>query len=132
MELNLKVGIKKIEDYIVNFKDTALTVGSGNLDVLSTPMMIAWMENTAMNSVLGFLPVGYDTVGTRIDVNHIAGTPVNMKVKVESELKIIEGRKLVFYIVAYDEVEKIGEGMHERVVIEYQKFFDKVNQKLKI
>lgn len=129
MELKLKLGMKKKVENIVTFTETARNLGSGNANVLATPIMIAWMENVAMRMVAENLPSGYDTVGTKINVSHISATPVGMNVNTEAELIEIDGRRLVFNVTAYDDMEKIGEGTHERFVIDTVKFSDKAEKK---
>lgn len=128
--MDLKLGIKKTKEYIVTETDTAKTVGSGNLQVLATPIMISWIENTAMLAVQSYLDEGFTTVGTEVNVKHIAATVVNMKVQVEAELIEIDKRKLTFNVVVYDEVEKVGEGTHERFIIIEDKFMQKANKKI--
>lgn len=111
---------------IVEEKHTAKAFGSGDLYVFSTPMMVALMENAAMKSAeLG----GYATVGTSLNVKHIAATPMGHKVRAIAELIEIEGKKLVFRVTAFDEKEKIGEGVHERFIIDVEKFMKKVGMK---
>lgn len=111
---------------IVEEKHTANAFGSGDLYVFSTPMMVALMENAAMKCAeLG----GYATVGTSLNVKHIAATPMGHTVRATAELIEIEGKKLVFRVTAFDEKEKIGEGVHERFIIDVEKFMKKVGMK---
>jgi len=124
----IKVGAKGKAENIVNTSNTAKSVASGTLEVFSTPMMIALMENAAINAIE--LPEEQSSVGTSIDIKHIAATPVGMKVWAEAEVVEVEGRKIVFKVEAYDEVEKIGEGRHERYIIDNKKFLTKANSKL--
>lgn len=128
--MDLKAGIKKTNEYIVTSAQTAKTVGSGNLQVLATPIMISWIENVAMLAVQPYLDEGCTTVGTAVNVKHIAATPVNMKVRVEVELIEIDKRKLTFNVTAYDEIEKIGEGTHERFIVVENKFMQKADKKI--
>ncbi len=128
--MDLKAGIKKTNEYIVTSAQTAKTVGSGSLQVLATPIMISWIENVAMLAVQPYLDEGCTTVGTAVNVKHIAATPVNMKVQVEVELIEIDKRKLTFNVTAYDEVEKIGEGTHERFIVVENKFMQKADKKI--
>lgn len=104
-------------------------MGSGTLDVFATPAMIALMEKTAWTSVADELDEGCGTVGISLNVAHSAPTPLGMKVTCESELMGIEGRKLTFYVKAYDEKGIIGEGTHERFIIQNEKFQKKANMK---
>jgi len=124
----IKVGSKGKAEQIVNPSNTAESVGSGTLEVFSTPMMIALMENAAINAIE--LPEDQSSVGTYIDIKHIAATPIGMKVWAEAEVVEVDGRKVVFEIEAYDEIEKIGEGRHERYIINNEKFLAKTNSKL--
>ncbi len=128
--MDLKAGIKKTNEYVVTSAQTAKTVGSGSLQVLATPIMISWIENVAMLAVQPYLDEGCTTVGIAVNIKHIAATPVNMKVKVEVELIEIDKRKLTFNVTAYDEIEKIGEGTHERFIIVESKFMQKANKKI--
>ena len=101
---------------------TAKNVGSGTVAVLATPMMVALMEKTCLLSVRPCLEEGQDTVGTRVDVTHTAATPVGMTVRCESELIGIDRRRLVFRVVARDDAGIVGEGTHERFIIDVEKF----------
>ncbi len=118
----LTLGIKGTAEVLVTDDITARQVGSGTVAVLATPMMIALMEKTCLQSVRPFLEEGQDTVGTRVDVSHSAATPVGMTVRCESELVEIDRRRLVFRVTAYDDAGVVGEGTHERFVIDIEKF----------
>ncbi|MCR4842436.1 MAG: thioesterase family protein [Eubacterium sp.] len=108
----------------------AAQVGSGLLDVYATPMMIALMENVASTGVAEYLEEGQGTVGTKINVDHVSATPIGMKVTVEAELVEVDRRRLVFSVKAFDEAGLIGEGTHERFIIDNEKFFSKAQGKL--
>ena len=97
-------------------------MGPGITPVLSTPSMINWMEHTCRDHVRAGLNPGDDTVGTHVDVKHLAATPVGMKVRVVSKLIKTEGRLFTFEVEAYDEVDKIGEGSHTRASVNVAKF----------
>lgn len=125
----LTVGLKGREEVLVSEANSAKTMGSGTLDVFATPSMTALMEQTAWKSVAPYLDEGYGTVGTRLEITHDAPTPLGMKVWCESELTEIDGRRLVFYVAAFDEKGKIGEGNHERFIIQNEKFQAKANKK---
>ena len=125
----LVTGIKGREEVVVSESNSAKTMGSGTLDVFATPAMIALMEQTAWKSIAPHLEEGYGSVGIRLNVTHDAPTPFGMKVWCESELIEVDGRKLVFRVEAYDEKGKIGGGLHERFVIQNEKFQAKANQK---
>ena len=94
----------------VSEDNTAIRFGSGSVDVFGTPAMIALMEEAAINAVDSKLPEGYATVGTELNIKHLAATPIGMNVTARAELLEVEGRRLTFRIEAFDELEKIGEG----------------------
>ena len=127
----LEIGIKGSSSCTVTLNDTAKALGSGGLDVLSTPKLIALMENAALLSVRPYLEEGSDTVGTLLNVKHLAATPVGMTVRAESELIEIDRHRLVFSVKAWDEVELVGEGTHERFIVDMEKFTNKCNSKIK-
>ncbi len=122
-------GIKGIGEVVVTEELTAMRIGSGLLPVYATPMMIALMENTAANSVQPYLEEGQGTVGTRVDVSHLAATPLGMTVRVETELTEIDRRRLVFSVHAFYDAGLIGEGTHERFIVNNEKFMLKANSK---
>ncbi len=126
----LSPGIKGSSGCTVTLADTAKALGSGGLDVLSTPKLIALMENAALTAVRPYLEEGTDTVGTRLEVSHLAATPVGMAVRAEAELIEIDRRRLVFSVKAWDEAELIGEGRHERFIVQTEKFLAKCSAKL--
>lgn len=125
----LTIGIKGHEEVMVTEENTAKAMGSGTLDVFATPAMTALMEMTAWKSVAPFLEDGDGTVGTLLQITHDAPTPLGMKVFCESELLEVDGRRLVFHVAAFDEKGKIGEGRHERFVINNEKFAAKAEKK---
>lgn len=108
---------------------TAARIGSGLVEVFATPMMIALIEQTCLESVLPYLEEGQGTVGTLVNVTHSAATPVGMRVWCDSELVEVDRRRLVFAVKAYDECGPIGEGTHERFVIDTAKFQAKIDAK---
>jgi len=128
--LELKPGIKLEKEYEVSKEHLADFLSSGDVAVLSTPSMILFMENTSRLLVEDFLEKGYTTVGTRVDVKHLAPAPLGAKVKVISELKEIEGRKLIFEVKAYWNDILIGEGVHERFIVNKEKFLEKLKKRL--
>src|SRR6516162_2889120 len=101
---------------VVVHENTAAAVGAGGVEVFGTPMMIALMENAAWRVVVDALDEGYVTVGTLVNVRHLAATPVGQQVRALAELIEVDGRRLVFRVEAYDEQQKIGEGQHERFI----------------
>ena len=125
----MEIGIKGRVETVVDNSNTAKFVGSGELEVFATPNMIALMEQAAQASVAPHLEEGQGTVGTSLNVTHDAATPIGMKVWAESELIEIDRRRLVFDIKAYDECGLIGQGRHERFIINNEKFIAKANAK---
>ena len=126
----LRIGIKNTRELVVTENETAASAGSGGQPVFSTPHMIALMETTAWSSVEPCMEEGISTVGTHLDVAHLSATPVGAHVKAESELVEIDGRRLVFRVSASDDAGPIGEGTHERFIIDIEKFMKRTNSKL--
>src|SRR2546425_5632672 len=108
-------------------ENTAAVVGEGGVEVFGTPMMIAWMENAAWKAVADSLEEGYVTVGILVNVRHLGATPLGQKVRATAELIEIDGRRLVFKVEAHDEKQKIGEGWHERFIVNLEKFMQRLN-----
>jgi predicted thioesterase len=122
----LKCGLKYSVAVEVAPQNTALAMGSGDMEVFATPAMVALMENAAMNAVAEFLPDGSATVGTKIDVSHVKASPMGAKITAEAELVAVDGRRLEFKVVAYDEKGVIGEGNHTRFVVDKERFLAKL------
>jgi len=122
MSDRLKPGMRGEASLLVGTNDTAPRVGSGRVPVLGTPVMITLMEEAALACVEDALDPGHQSLGTHLDVSHIAATPIGMRVTAEAELIGIDGRKLTFAVRARDEVELIGEGRHGRVVVDVARF----------
>lgn len=118
-ELRLRVGPEH----------TAEAIGSGGVRVFSTPHMIGLMEGAAATAVQPHLGPGQTTVGTLVDIRHLAATPVGMEVVARAVLAEVDGRRLVFRVEAHDEKEKIGEGRHERFIVQLDRFLERVEQK---
>ena len=125
----LTIGIIGTQERTVTPELTAEALGSGLLPVFATPAAIALAEETAWKSVAGELEEGQGTVGTSIELAHIAATPLGMKVRCETELIEIDRRKLTFAVKLYDEKEKIADGRHERFVVDSAKFLAKAESK---
>ena len=123
----LETGLSARSVTTVTAENTAAAMGSGDLPVFATPAMIALMEYTASQSVASELEDGQSTVGTLVDVKHVAATPVGMQVTCISELTEIDRRRLVFRVTASDACGLIGEGIHERFIIDKEKFLAKTN-----
>ena len=125
----LEPGIKGCVERVVTEEMSALRMGSGELMVLATPCMIAMIEEAAWKSISAELEGGQGSVGTLMDVKHTAPTPMGMKVTCETVLKEVDRRRLVFEVKAYDETGIIGEGIHERFLIDNEKFQAKAEGK---
>lgn len=122
-------GIKGYQEDFVTEEKLAKNVGTGLVRVYATPQMIALIEKTAVLSVEPYLEDGQSTVGTLVNVTHCAATPAGMKVHAETELVEVDRRKLTFKVSAYDERGLIGEGVHERFIIDIAKFQAKADSK---
>jgi fluoroacetyl-CoA thioesterase len=127
----LKPGLSGSVDLIVGEEHTAPRVGSGRVHVLATPVMINLIEAAALKAAESLLPDGYQSLGIRLDVRHFAATPVGMRVTAIAELTKVDGRTLFFRVAAHDEKEPIGEGTHERVVVNVERFAARVRRKIK-
>lgn len=124
----LKLGMVFETKKTVEEADTAAKFGSGGVYVFATPMMIGIMENASMNCVQEALEEGQGTVGIHLDVKHLAATPMGMEVRAVAELIEIDGKKLRFKVEAFDEDKKIGEGTHDRFIINVEKFMSKLQK----
>jgi predicted thioesterase len=107
---------------VVGPQHLAPAYGSGAINVFGTPGMIALMEHAACVAIEPYLAVGSTSVGTRLEVRHLAATLAGQEVRAHAELVTVDGRRLEFEVTAYDQVEKIGEGRHERVVVDAERF----------
>ena len=127
----LQTGIKGHHEQVVTPAMSAARVGSGLVDVFATPMLVALIEQTCYESVLPHLDEGLGTVGTLVNVSHVSATPIGMRVWCDSELVEVDRRRLVFSVKANDEAGLIGEGTHERFIIDSDKFMEKLKSKTK-
>ena len=127
----LKPGLEGHSELIVGEQHTAPRIGSGRVHVLATPVMINLMEAAALDAVENLIPAGHQSLGTRLDVRHIAATPVGMRVAATALVEKIDGRTVYFSLEARDERDLIGDGTHERVVVNVAKFDARVQAKLK-
>lgn len=130
MVLDIPVGATGSATLIVTDEHTAPRVGSGLIRVLATPVMINLIEAAALNACEQLLPAGHQSLGTRLDVSHVAATPVGMHVTATAEVLRIEGRHIFFKVVAHDERDLIGEGLHDRVVVDVERFDKRVQEKM--
>lgn len=132
MELsNLKAGLVGSAEITVQDADTAPRIGSGRVQVLATPVMINLMEAAALNAVERLLPRGFQSLGTHLDVGHYAATPVGMHLRATAELLKVDGRTLEFRVEAHDDKERVGDGLHTRVVVNVERFDERVQKKLR-
>lgn len=125
----LQPGLAVEESILVEEAHLARHIGSGSARVLATPYLIAFMERVSHRFLVRFLPPGYSSVGTMIEMRHLAPTPVGSTVRVRSEVLEVNGNRVLFAVAAWDEQEKIGEGRHERVIIEESRFLRRVQSK---
>ncbi len=123
-------GLTATVEIIVGTRDTAAHVGSGKIGVLATPILVTLLETAALQAVERFMPPGQQTVGTKLDIAHTAATPVGMRVRAHAELIQVEGRKLTFTLRAEDEIETIGGGIHERLIISVDRFDQRMQKKM--
>ena len=129
--LELPAGLTGTAEMVVGEQHTAPRVGSGRIRVLATPVMINLIEAAALAAVENSLPEHHQSLGTHLDVTHVAATPVGMRVRATAEVLRVEGRTVYFKVRAEDERELIGEGTHERVVVNVEKFDARVQAKAK-
>ena len=122
----LETGIKCVKEEVVTEELTAEQVASGGLAVYATPAMIRLMEHAAWLSVEEHMEEGFTTVGTHMDVKHVSASPLGAHIKAETELVEIDGRRLVFKVAAFDDKGLIGEGVHERFIVNTEKFMGKL------
>jgi fluoroacetyl-CoA thioesterase len=126
----LQAGMSGEASIVVADEHTAPRVGSGRVHVLATPVMINLIEAAALEAIERFLPEGYQSLGTVLNVRHIAATPVGMRATATAEVLRVDGRTVYFRVEAKDENELIGDGTHERVVVNVAKFAERVKRKL--
>jgi len=126
---HIQIGLKGEEKMVVERQDLASMMGNIGAEVLSTHRVVLLMELAARNAIKDCLPNGMMTVGTFIRIQHFAASPLGAKVRAEASLKKVDGRKLVFDVIALDEFEKIAEGENEQLMVSINKFLDRVERK---
>ena len=126
----LKPGLEGHAEIVVGDEHTAPRIGSGRVRVLATPVMINLMEAAALDAAENLIPAGHQSLGTRLDVRHIAATPVGMRVRATAKLTAVDGRTLEFRVEAHDEKDLIGDGTHTRLVVNVARFDQRVQAKL--
>jgi predicted thioesterase len=127
--MSIEIGLKGSAEQVVTHELTAAAVGSGAQEVFATPAMIAMMEMASLSSLIPYLEPGQGSVGTRVSISHLSATPIGMTVRAESEIIEIDRKRIVFSVKAYDEAGLIGEGTHERFIIDVEKFMAKNAEK---
>jgi len=125
----LRTGLSGIAELVVGEEHTAPRIGSGKVHVLATPVMINLFEAAALAAIEHLLPPGYQSLGTHLDVHHVAATPVGMKVRATAVVESFSERTVRFRVEARDEKDLIGHGTHERVVVNVAKFDQRVERK---
>ena len=128
--MEIAIGMKGEAATLVEREDTAREVGSGDLLVYATPCMVALMEGAACEAIAPAIPEGKTSVGTALNITHIAATPVGLEVRAEAEVTAVEGKVITFSLRAFDEDGEIGKGTHKRVLVNSQKFLEKAYNKL--
>jgi len=126
---SIPIGTTHESTILVTNENAVSFLGVEGARVLGTPYLIGYLEMTARDSVKPFLDEGYDTVGARVDVRHLAATPIGMRVTFRSELTAVEDRRLHFKVEAFDQKDKIAEGTHERAIINVARFAARLQSK---
>src|ERR1700719_5136077 len=124
-------GLTGTAEILVGPEHTAPFVGSGRIAVLATPVMINIIEAASLNAVEHLLPAGHQSLGIHLDVSHVAATPVGLRVTATAQGIGVEGRTIKFRVEAHDEVEMVGGGTHERVVVSVERFDERVRRKVR-
>lgn len=125
----LQAGLTGSATMLVTQQRLATTMGSGNVPVFASPMLVAAMEAAAVDCLDGQLPDGYESVGVHLDVAHSAPTPLGFTVTATATLTAVDGRKLAFDVAAHDGVERIGSGTHSRIIVDTPRFFARLAAK---
>lgn len=129
--LEIRAGLFAEQSITVDKEQTASHFGSGTVDVYATPAMLSLMEAAALAAIEPCLSSGQTSVGVSVDLRHFAATPVGRTVVARAEVTAVDGRRITFAVRAWDEHEIIGEGTHGRIVVDREKFFNKVQLKRK-
>ena len=124
--MEIKPGLKKTQNFIVEEEHTAFHIGSGSLRVLSTPMMIAFIENTALNLLDEYLEPGFSSVGMRVDVQHLAPSKMGNQIRVQAEVTKVSGDKITLKVAAWDGETQVGAGTHQRYIIQVERFLQRL------
>lgn len=127
----IQTGQKGVKELVVAPEDLASHTGNAGADVLSTPRLVLLMEQAARQAIDGQLPPGKITVGTLVQIRHFAASPLGAKIRAEATLKEFDGRRLLFHVTAYDDFEKVSEGLNERYIVSEDTFLERVRNKQK-
>ena len=127
--MGITAGLIGEVEIVVEPQDTADAYGNKGVHVLATPRLVSLIEGAAIRAVEAHLDPGAGTVGTRLDVKHLAATPVGMRVRARAVLREVDGRRLLYDVEAHDEVEKVAEGTHERFQVSQARFLERITQK---
>ena len=127
---DLTEGLTGSARIVVGEEHTAPSIGSGRVHVLATPVMINLMEAAALDAMERLLPPGHQSLGTHLNVGHYAATPVGMGLRASAVVTKIEGRTIEFRVEAFDDKERVGDGTHTRVVVNVERFDQRVQRKL--
>src|SRR3954452_14500680 len=126
----LKDGLAGSAELVGGDEQTAPRVGSGRVRVLATPVMINMMEAAALDAIEQLLPAGHQSLGTHLNVGHYAATPVGMRLRASAKVTKVTGRTVEFRVEAFDEKERVGDGTHTRVVVNVERFDQRIQRKL--
>lgn len=124
----ITIGQALTQEFLVEEQHTAFHIGSGSVQVLATPIMIAFIENTALRLLDQSLVEGYSSVGTRVDVRHLAPSPLGRRVRVKVAVSQVAGLKITLQVEVWDGTTLVGDGTHERFVIEVARFIERVRK----
>src|SRR5947209_7604692 len=130
VDLPLKEGMTGSARIVVGEEHTAPWIGSGRIRVLATPVMINLMEAAALDAIEALLPAGQQSLGTHLNVGHYAATPVGMALRATAVVTRLDGRTIEFRVEAFDEKERVGDGTHTRVVVNVERFDQRIQRKL--
>lgn len=128
--MDFEVGLRGSQELVVSERDFASFAGNLGVDVLSTHRVVLLLEMAARNAILGRIPKGKITLGTRIDIRHFAAAPFGAQVRAEAQLMAIEGRRLLFHVAAFDQFEKLAEGENEHIIVSLKGFKNRLQQKI--
>ena len=124
----LRAGVSGEAKGVVTADNTAVAMRSGDVPVFATPALVALMEESAVAALAPYLEAGQTSVGVQVQVRHLAATPVGVQGRAVARVMLIEGRRVTFRVVAYDEKQSIGEGQHERMIVDRARFLERAQQ----